>query len=198
MKNLNTLFLAASSLFLLVGCGPKNEEKKQITANEFNQKLTKIKKHEYKQATVDAREKIVGTGDFETNKNEHRIEVYKYYSDTGAWLSDESVALLRRYIFNFDSLTSLKSWVELSNFTYTYTFYSDLSFIAKENGTFTDHFDDYTRNIHLDSEMHVTLNEYGYITLLEANYVQDITEVYSDVTKEGTKTGETNVSITFK
>ena len=199
MKNLNTLFLAASSLFLLVGCGPKEQkEVKQLTASEFNERLTKIEKHVYKSATVHAIGSIVGTDDFEMNRNEDRTEKYKYYPETDAWLSDESVALLRRYIFNFDSLNSLKSWVEASGFSYTYKYYSDLSIKITENGTFNDRYDNYTEIIEVDSEMTIKLNEYGFISELNGTYTNDITQTYTDSTKHGTKSGVNKISVTFE
>ena len=200
MKNLNTLFLVTSSLFLLVGCGPKEqkEEVKQLTASEFNERLTKIEKHVYKSATVHAIGSIVGTDDFEMNRNEDRTEKYKYYPETDAWLSDESVALLRRYIFSFDSLNSLKSWVEASGFSYTYKYYSDLSIEITENGTFNDRYDNYTEIIEVDSEMTIKLNEFGFISELNGTYTNDITQTYTDSTKHGTKSGVNKISITFE
>lgn len=199
MKNLNTLFLAASSLLLLVGCGPKEQkEVKQLTASEFNERLTKIEKHVYKSATVHAIGSIVGTDDFEMNRNEDRTEKYKYYPETDAWLSDESVALLRRYIFNFDSLNSLKSWVEASGFSYTYKYYSDLSIEITEKGTFNDRYDNYTEIIEVDSEMTIKLNEFGFISELNGTYTNDITQTYTDFTKHGTKSGVNKISVTFE
>ena len=198
MKNLNTLFLAASSLFLLVGCGPKKEEVKQLTASEFNERLTKIEKHVYKSATIHATEDIRGTGDFAQDRHEERTEEYTYYPDTDAWIVEHGDSLLRRYIYNFDSLASFKDWLEDEELSYSYKFYSNLTVEVKETGTYTEDMMGVVKTVTIDSNMTIKINEHGYLSSLEGTYEQDITQTASGTTYRGTKSGESSISVTYK
>ena len=200
MKNINILFIGLSSLFLLIGCGPKkeNDNPKEITAEEFNAILTKAEEPNYSGATIHATEKIVGTGDFAQNRFEERTEEYTHYADTDAWIVEDGDSLLRKYIYDFSSLESLKSWVENPELSYSYKFYSDLTVKIKEDGTFVDNMMGANRTVDIDSQMTITINKFGYLASLKGTYNQNITQVSGDTTYRGTKSGESNIEITYR
>ena len=198
MNKLSILLVGISSTFLLMGCKPSGNESKQISEKEFAAKLDKIPVHVFAGATIHATEDIRGTGDFEQNRHEERTEEYTYYPDTGAWIVEHGDSLLRRYIYNFDSLNSFKDWLEDEELSYSYKYYSDLTVEIKETGTYTDNMMGVTKTVNIDSTMTIKINEFGYLTYLEGSYDQDIVQTSGDTTYRGTKSGESMIEISYK
>ena len=194
MKKLSILLVGISSILLLAGCSGT----KTITENDFAKRLLDTKEPNYSSATIHATENITGTGDFDQNRNEERTEVYTYYPDTGAWIVEHGDSLLRKYIYDFDSLERFKEWIEDESLTYSYKYYSDLSVEVKETGTFTDEMMGVNKTVTINSEMKIKINEYGYLTSLEGTYEQDIVQVSGENTYRGTKSGKTMVEISYK
>ena len=197
MKNLNLLFLGISSLFLISGCKP-TKQANEITKQEFAQRLSQAEEHTYSKAILHATEHIVGTGDFTQDRNEERTEVYTHYPDTGAWIVENGDSLLRRYVYNFESIESFESWIEDGELQYTYKYYSDLTVEIKETGTYTDDYMGVVKTVEIDSQMTIKINEYGYLTSLKGTYEQDIVQTAGDTTYRGTKSGESSIEITYE
>jgi len=198
MNKLCILLVTLSSTLLFSSCDLNNNKAKAITEKEFSEKLDKIKSHEYSGATIHATEDIRGTGDFAQDRHEERTEEYTYYPDTGAWIVEHGDSLLRRYIYNFDSLASFKDWLEDEELSYSYKFYSNLTVEVKETGTYTEDMMGVVKTVVIDSEMTIKINEYGYLSSLEGTYEQDITQTASGTTYRGTKSGESSISVTYK
>ena len=198
MKKLCILLTALSSTLLFSSCDLNNNKVKVITEKEFSEKLDKIKSHEYSGATIHATEDIRGTGDFALDRHEERTEEYTYYLDTGAWIVERGDSLLRRYIYNFDSLASFKDWLEDEELSYSYEFYSNLTVEVKETGTYTEDMMGVVKTVVIDSKMTIKINEHGYLSSLEGTYEQDITQTAGEATYRGTKSGESSISITYK
>ena len=204
MNKLGILLIGISSLLLVTGCKHAKEETNneeqivEITEAEFSCKFNDMGTITYSKATVHATEVINGTGDFATNRNEERTEVYTHYTDPDAWIVNNGDSLLRRYVYNFDCLTSFKSWVQNPELTYEYIYYSDLSVNVEESGTYTEDYMGVTRTVSIESTMSIKLNEYGYLISLEGGYFQDITAVAGETTGVGTRSGVSTISITYK
>ena len=196
MKKLSILLVGISSILLLAGCG--ETKAKEISEKQFAKKLVNTKDPKYLSATVHATEKIVGTGDFTQNRNEERTEVYTHYLDTDGWIVEDGDSLLRKYVYDFDSLESFKSWLEDEELSYSYTYYSDLTIEIKETGTFTDDMMGVNKTVNQNSSMTIKLNKYGYLTSLNGTYEQDIVQVVGDTTQRGTRSGETMVEISYE
>ena len=194
MKKLCILLTALSSTLLFSSCDLNNNKVKTITEKEFSEKLDKIKSHEYSGATIHATEDIR----FAQDRHEERTEEYTYYPDTGAWIVEHGDSLLRRYIYNFDSLASFKDWLEDEELSYSYKFYSNLTVEVKETGTYTEDMMGVVKTVVIDSKMTIKINEYGYLSSLEGTYEQDITQTASGTTYRGTKSGESSISVTYK
>ena len=200
MKKLSILLAGISSILLLIGCNKTktNTNTNTISENEFAEKLVNTEDPNYLSATIHATENITGTGDFDQNRNEERTEVYTHYPDTGAWIVEHGDSLLRKYIYNFDSLERFKEWIENESLTYSYKYYPDLSVEVKETGTYTDEMMGVHKTVTINSEMKIKINEYGYLTSLEGTYEQDIVQVSGENTYRGTKSGKTMVEISYK
>ena len=202
MKKLSILLAGISSIFLLTGCNKTkvntNTNTNTISETEFAEKLVNTEDPNYSSATIHATEKITGTGDFEQNRNEERTEVYTHYSDTGAWIVEHGDSLLRKYIYDFDSLERFKEWIEDESLTYSYKYYFDLSVEVKETGTYTDEMMGVHKTVTINSEMKIKINEYGYLTSLEGTYEQDIIQISGENTYRGTKSGKTMIEISYK
>ena len=204
MKKLSILLVGISSSLLLCGCNHNNSnsnnngDPKEISEKEFATRLSSAKDITYSNAIVHATEHITGTGDFVQERNEERTEVYTHYVDTDAWIVEHGDSLLRRYIYNFDSLASFKDWLEDEELSYSYKFYSNLTVEVKETGTYTEDMMGVVKTVVIDSEMTIKINEYGYLSSLEGTYEQDITQTASGTTYRGTKSGESSISVTYK
>lgn len=196
MKKLRILLAGISSILLLTGCNKTKAN--AISENEFAKKLVNTEDPKYLSATAHATENITGTGDFEQNRNEERTEVYTHYLDTDGWIVEHGDAILRKYIYDFDSLERFKEWVENESLTYSYKYYSDLSVEVKETGTYTDEMMGVNETVTINSEMKIKINEYGYLTSLEGTYEQDIVQISGENTYRGTKSGKTMVEISYK
>ena len=195
MKISSIIFVTISSILLLTGCNPNNASTKEISEAEFAAKLDAVKPYTYSTATIHATEQRRGTGDFALNKDFDRTENYIYYPDTGAWLVDHGDSLLRKYLYNFDSLNSFKSWVENIYLDYEYTYYSDFSVTIKENGSYYDDYGSFIREVTQTSEMTIKLNQYGYLVSMVASYNQSITQTEGNNILQGTISGNTTVDI---
>lgn len=198
MNKLSLLFIGVSSTFLLSGCISNSNKTEQISEEQFANKLANIQEHTYSKATVHATEHIVGTGDFAQNRNEERTEEYTHYPDTGAWIVENGDSLLRRYVYNFDSLESFKLWLEDPELSYSYKFYSDLTVEIKETGSYTENMMGVVKTVDIDSNMTIKINEHGYLASLVGTYEQDIVQTAGETTYRGTRSGESSIEISYK